>query len=262
MMSRSMVLTLLVLTLAVDVAGQRGEESDSDCTIQCLVEDTVCASNGESYACGSAEASCHGAEVVCKGACPCEEDGELQEDLCQSDSLCCNDATCMVPRGGSYKMCIGAGDRPENVMSRCTRELKMCDDGSNQMVGRNECNDCEFWPCPGDVPEEPEEREVQEEEPEEPEEREDQEEEPENPEVPVQESEELEESEETSSSTGTDTAGSDDSDSTPQGDSDYDYDYATAGNGDGQFGAFESPAPSVAAGSVLLFAALLAAIAF
>ncbi|KAL9348081.1 hypothetical protein Peur_059447 [Populus x canadensis] len=39
------------------------------CTINCLVADPVCGTDGVTYTCGCYDAFCHGVEVVKKGEC-------------------------------------------------------------------------------------------------------------------------------------------------------------------------------------------------
>jgi len=45
------------------------QESELDCSIQCLVYDPVCGEDGITYACGVEDAACHGVEIKHEGEC-------------------------------------------------------------------------------------------------------------------------------------------------------------------------------------------------
>ena len=45
------------------------QESEPDCSIQCLVYDPVCGEDGITYACGIEDAACHGVEIEHEGEC-------------------------------------------------------------------------------------------------------------------------------------------------------------------------------------------------
>lgn len=45
------------------------QESELDCSIQCLVYDPVCGEDGITYACGVEDAACHGVEIEHEGEC-------------------------------------------------------------------------------------------------------------------------------------------------------------------------------------------------
>jgi hypothetical protein len=45
------------------------QESEPDCSIQCLVYDPVCGEDGITYACGVEDAACNGVEIEHEGEC-------------------------------------------------------------------------------------------------------------------------------------------------------------------------------------------------
>ena len=45
------------------------QESEFECSIQCLVYDPVCGEDGFTYACGDEDATCHGVKVAYEGEC-------------------------------------------------------------------------------------------------------------------------------------------------------------------------------------------------
>ena len=45
------------------------QDSEPNCSIQCLVYDPVCGEDGITYACGVEDAACHGVEIEHEGEC-------------------------------------------------------------------------------------------------------------------------------------------------------------------------------------------------
>jgi hypothetical protein len=54
---------------------------ESACEIQCLREELVCGTDGQTYSCGAPDAWCHGASVAYAGAC-------RDQGVCQADADC------------------------------------------------------------------------------------------------------------------------------------------------------------------------------
>ncbi len=63
----------------------RDNQCGPACSVQCLVADPVCGSDGNTYFCGKVDAECHGAVVVHEGEC---------ERVCSADKPCPADGAC------------------------------------------------------------------------------------------------------------------------------------------------------------------------
>lgn len=67
-----------------------------ECTINCLVADPVCGTDGNTYVCGQEDAFCHGAEVAYEGEC--RERGCWVTEHCPADKICnVMTHTCQAP---------------------------------------------------------------------------------------------------------------------------------------------------------------------
>lgn len=69
----------------------------AECTINCLVPDPVCGSDGTTYSCGELDAHCHGAEV--------EHEGECEPEPCASNEDCADGEICFPPTGACQPPC-------------------------------------------------------------------------------------------------------------------------------------------------------------
>ena len=79
-------------------------ECGPPCEIACFAYDPVCGADGQTYACGGMDASCHGVPVLHAGECApvCRSDAD-----CPAGTLCTRTADCPLPDdcGGCASFC-------------------------------------------------------------------------------------------------------------------------------------------------------------